>query len=185
MRLVSNILLLLLLAHTSFAQDTSEIRLENEMKWAKATGLSQFAIHRLWRMASHFADERDDDSRIVDALVVPSRSPSVQDVILVTAAGEPYCIAITVLSHPSRGLSVIWSENQTPEGEGFCSNPAGDPEVTFKNGVISIAVPDPPKPSAKATYTVYRYGWVGKTYGCIGVERARDAQRNHTSSTSR
>jgi hypothetical protein len=185
MCLVSRTLLLLLLVHTSFGQDAAQSRVDEEKKWADATGLSQFAVHRLWRMSSHFADEREDDSRIVNALVVPSRSPSVQDIILVTAAGYPYCITVTVLSHPRRGLSLIWSENQTPEGEGFCSNPGGDPEVTFKDGVISIAVPDPPTASAKTMYTVYRYGWVGNTYGSIGVERARDAQRKDASSASR
>jgi hypothetical protein len=117
----------------------------------------------------------------VNALVVPG-----QNVLLVTAAGEPYCITVTVLiTVPARspsnfGAARIWSEDQTPEGEGFCSNATGDPEVSEKNGVIEITVPEPPQASGKTGYTVYRYGWVGKTYGFVGREATREARKRET-----
>src|ERR1035441_331617 len=57
---------LLLISSGSLAQDWKQVRRADEIKWAKTTGLDPRTIHKLWRQASHVANEKDDESRIGD-----------------------------------------------------------------------------------------------------------------------
>ena len=72
-----------------YAQNWLVLHHEEEEKWAKKTGLSSVAVHRLWRSTSHFADEQDDDSHIelLDTKSLADRN----QILLVTSAGEPRC----------------------------------------------------------------------------------------------
>src|SRR5512135_1247658 len=83
-------LLCWLLSSTAFAQDWKQVHKRDEGKWAKATGLDAATIHRLWRGASHAADEKDDDSRIanIDLDGLAER----HEVLFVTYAGENNCL---------------------------------------------------------------------------------------------
>lgn len=47
-----------------YGQDMKQIRRQDEATWAARTGLPKSVVHDLWRLASHFAVEDDDDSRI-------------------------------------------------------------------------------------------------------------------------
>src|ERR1039458_9332742 len=64
---------LLLISSGSLAQDWKQVRKADEAKWAKETRLDPGTIHKLWRQASHAANEKDDESRIAD-LDVEGRS---------------------------------------------------------------------------------------------------------------
>lgn len=164
--------ILLLAAGVASAQDSAQLRLAEETKWAKASGLSPFVIHRLWRMASHFVDERDDDSHIVNVIVSKAQNGSAADIVLVTSPPEGICVTVTVLSHPQNSsFAKVWSRDQTPDGDGFCSTPFGDVKVDFKDGVVSVFVPavrTGHDSASKSAGRVYQYGWRGTTYGYIG-----------------
>ena len=46
----------LLLSAAGFAQDWKHVHKADDAKWAKATGLDPWSIHKLWRMASSYPD---------------------------------------------------------------------------------------------------------------------------------
>ena len=153
------------MAASALAQDDAATRYQSELGWAKTTGLPHSTIHQLWRAQSHFADEKDDDSRIVllDAQSLASRN----QILMVTAAGEPTCLAVTVFSKSSGHLKV-WSESQTPDGDGFCAKlPLGIlPEATVADGKIVITVPGDliSERASHAEVSKYIYSWTGTTY---------------------
>jgi len=140
-----------------------------EAKWADASGLSVETVHRLWRSISHFADERDDDSQIVllDTQSLAARNQW----LMVTAAGLPTCLTITVFSKAA-GNPQLWSEASTPDGNRFCETVGIKPEVTVSKvgikpeGRILVKAPIGMH-SAHASHAdvaEYEYAWAGKTY---------------------
>jgi hypothetical protein len=146
-----------------YAQDWISLHREDEAKWARKTGMSPFAINRLWRSTSHFADEQDDDSRIelLDTTSFANRN----QVLLVTSAGEPRCLTLTVFSK-STGFLKVWSEAQTPDGHGFCDNLGIPVRFTLSDRGIEVIVPrERHSPRAShADVEHYPYRWSGKTY---------------------
>src|SRR5215467_9828621 len=106
LRFASEITSLLLLASSLFGQDNDQARQRTEAQWSKKTEVPAGTIHRLWRYISHFADEQDDDSQIVN---FDTKSlASLGQLLMVTAAGLPTCFTVTVFSPPNYGIA--WSE---------------------------------------------------------------------------
>jgi len=159
-------ILVLSLAAASVAQDArslTEVHEQDEAKWAQQTGLTPFAVHQLWRFASHFADTADDDSRIqfldVDGL-------GRNHVLLVTYAGSDYCLTLTVLAY-AKGYQELWTEDTTPEGMGFCGAEA---RVWISDHKIIVSVLSSPSrvEGGQVEISNYAYGWDGKTYRFTG-----------------
>ena len=148
-----------------YAQNWLVLHQEDEVKWAKKTGLSSGAIHRLWRSTSHFADEQDDDSHI-ELLDIKSFADRNQ-ILLVTSAGEPRCLTLTVFSNAT-GFLKQWSADSTPEGYGFCDKLGLSARiaVTDKRG-IEVIVPLERLRGYRASHADvahWPYHWTGKTY---------------------
>jgi hypothetical protein len=144
-------------------QSPEAVDRQDQAEWAKNSGLPVATVQRLWRTASHFADEQDDDSRIllIDARSLASRN----QILMVTAAGVPSCLALTVFSK-GIGNAIVWSESETSEHRGFCENLGIEPEVRVTKGEILVKTPgDLISPKAShAEVTEYIYTWTGKTY---------------------
>lgn len=153
----------LLLVSALYAQDSDSNRRQDETRWAKATGIPADTVHRLWRSISHFADEKDDDSQI---LALDTKSLASRDqLLMVTAAGLPTCLAVTIFLK-SAGYRMVWSESQTPDGRGFCENFGLEPEVNVKEGKILVKAPGDllSKHASDVEIAEYIYVWTGKTY---------------------
>ena len=58
------VILALFVVSWARGQDWEQVHREDDEKWPRTNGLSAFTVHQLWRMASTFADEHDDDSQI-------------------------------------------------------------------------------------------------------------------------
>ena len=152
-----------------FAQDWKHVHKADDLKWAKETGLDPTVIHKLWRLASHFPDEKEDDSRIfsVDITGLADR----HHVLLVTYAGEDNCLTLTVLRQYSEtSFSKLWSADQTPDAHGFCDTTLWHCECRgFKrcdrssSGAFAVG-----RPPGAVNYTVYAYAWNGITYRFAG-----------------
>jgi hypothetical protein len=136
-------------------------------------------------MASHFADELDDDSRIdmVDVDSLASRN----QLLLVTSAGVKDCITATVFLTGSKRnfFRKLWSIDQTPNGTGFCATRFGRADVKVLDGIININIPDGQKPDDPAVtfLTVYQYLWSNGAYRYVGkrpMSRARSGTRRST-----
>lgn len=145
------------------AQDWISRHREDEARWARKTGVPPSVVHRLWRASSHFADEQEDDSEIElpDTTSFAERN----QVLLVTSAGEPRCLTLTVFSTGARFLKV-WSADQTPDGNGFCDNLSIPVRLTVGKDRIEIAVPRErlsPR-SSHVEVEHYHYRWTGKSY---------------------
>jgi hypothetical protein len=166
MLLRSAVVLSLAVATLALSQDEQswvEIHRQDEAKWAEQTGLSPFTVQQLWRLASHFADAADDDSRI---LFLDAGRLGRNHIVLVTYAGSDYCLGVTVFAK-TRGYQKIWAEDQTPEGEGFCGAGA---KVSVNDGRIVISTPSKPDrvEGEQSEFTEYSYEWNGKTYRFSG-----------------
>ncbi len=172
-RLVLVAACMFLIAIGSLAQDWKQVRKADDAKWAKETGLDPGTIHKLWRQASHAANEKDDDSRIAN-LDVEGLSDRHQ-VLLVTYAGEKNCLTLTVFRQYSEtSFSKFWSVEQDPDGQGFCDNAFGNASADIVNHAIEVRVPQSPDASnGFANYKVYEYDWNGITYRFTGK---RDVQ---------
>ncbi len=145
------------------------MRKADDAKWAKATGLEPGTIHKLWRQASHAADEKDDDSRIAD-LDVEGLSDRHQ-VLLVTYTGEKNCLTLTVFRQYSEtSFSKLWSVDKDPDGQGFCDSPLGSASADIVNDTIAVRVPLAALDASHgyANYVVYDYEWNGITYRFAG-----------------
>jgi len=156
------ITLFFLFSSLAAAQDWKQVHKKDEEKWAKATGLDTFTIHKLWRSASRAADEKDDDSRIanLDLTGLAER----HDVLLVTYAGEHNCLTLTVFRQRSASkYEKIWSVEQPPDATGFCDTSFGTASADADNGAIGVRVPRS-FTNGEVTYTVYLYEWNGITY---------------------
>jgi hypothetical protein len=151
---------------SAYAQDWKKVHRADDEKWAKTTGLDPSVIHKMSRMASNAADEKDDDSRIanVDLEGLAER----HDVLFVTYAGEKNCLTITVFRQfsPTR-FTKQWSVQQPPDGTGFCDTDFGSAAADATNGIIAVSVPRSRK-NGDVTYTVYAYDWNGITYRFAG-----------------
>ena len=150
----------LLLVSSLFAQHEGN----DESRWAEASGLDVETVHRLWRSMSHFADERDDDSRIV---LLDSKSLAGRNqLLMVTAAGLPTCLSVSVFSNPMKSPKELWSTSSAPDGNGFCEILGIQPEVTVSNGDILIKAPVGmhSEHASHADVAEYTYAWTGKTY---------------------
>ena len=166
---VAIVLCVLLTAAAGFAQDWKHVHKADDMKWAKETGLDPTVIQKLWRLASHYPDEKEDDSRIfsVDISSLADR----HHVLLVTYGGEDNCLTLTVLKqYSATSFSKLWSADQTPDAHGFCDTRFGTTYAEAVNGVIAVRVAhslseDPP---GAVNYTVYAYEWNGITYRFAG-----------------
>jgi hypothetical protein len=145
------------------AQDWISLHRDDEAKCAKTTGMSSFAIHRLWLSTSHFADEQDDDSHIelLDTTTLSDRN----QVLMVTSAGEPRCLTLTVFSKAA-GFLKVWSVDHTPGGHGLCDNLGLPARFSVSERRIELIVPrERHGPRAShADVEHYEYHWSGKTY---------------------
>lgn len=155
----------LFLAGHVFAQNWKQVHKKDDEKWAKATGLDPFTVHKLWRAASHATDEQDDDSRIanLDLQGLAER----HDVLLVTYAGEKNCLTLTVFRQLSETqFSKVWSVNRLPDGNGFCDTAAGSADAEAHDGEIVVRIP-----LSAAEYMLYGYEWNGITYRLAGQKK--------------
>jgi hypothetical protein len=115
-------------------QAWQEIHKQDETSWAVHTGLSPLTVHQLWRLASHFAEAANDDSRIQ---LLDAGSLGRNHIVLVTYAGSEYCLSLTVFAK-TRGYEKIWTEDETPDGAGFCG---ADAKVWVSDGKIVVSTP--------------------------------------------
>jgi hypothetical protein len=166
------VILALFVVSWARGQDWEQVHREDDEKWSRTTGLSAFTVHQLWRMASTFADEHDDDSQItqVDVHSLAAR----KEILLVTSSGEPNCLSLSVFTVNSHGnYRKVWAERQTPSGQGFCDTPFGDAEVQVFDSVIwvSVAQGKGERNPAETRIMVYQYGWENGTYKFIGNKR--------------
>ena len=158
--------LLLLVPARSLAQDWKQVHKADDAKWAKATGLDPSVIHKIWKMASRFPNEKDDDSRIAN--VDLEGLAEHHHVLFVTYAGEKNCLTLTVFNQFSESaFTKVWSADQSPDGQGFCDTQLGNAKAEAENGVIRVRVPRT-QPDATAEYTIYEYAWNGITYRYTG-----------------
>ena len=149
-----------------------QVHREDETKWARRAGLSAASVRQLWRMASHFADESEDDSRVEQ--VDPDSLAAQHQILVVTSSGERNCLTVSVFSMPQKNsFHKVWSEQQAPSGEGFCDTPFGEAEVRVWNYAIWISIPegkDEQIPN-QLPLVVFQYGWDKGTYRFIGNKR--------------
>ena len=151
---------ILLLISSLFAQHEGN----GESRWAEASGLSVETVHQLWRSMSHFADERDDDSRIV---LLDSQNLAARDqLLMVTAAGLPSCLSVAVFSNAMNSPKLLWSESSTPDARGFCEALGIQPEVTVSEGKVLVRAPVGmhSEHASHADVAEYTYAWTGRTY---------------------
>jgi len=162
MRIRAVLVCTVLLSGLSFAQNWKQVHKQDEIKWAKETGLDPSTIHKLWRAASRAADENADDSRIanIDLDGLAER----HDVLLVTYAGEKNCLTLTVFRQFSEvQFEKIWSAGQSPDGAGFCDTNFGNAKAYAENGMVLVRVPHV-SGEGTAGYQLYSYVWKGITY---------------------
>lgn len=160
---------LLLLSATALTQDWKSVHKADEVKWAKATKLGQQTVHKLWRQASPFDNEKDDDSRIAD--IDLQGLADHHHVLFVTYAGEKNCLTLTIFRQLTEtSFSKFMAIEQDPDREGFCDTPFGSPRAEVVNGVIEVGVPHAASPDSpgRVDYTVYGYEWNGLTYRMAG-----------------
>jgi len=168
MRIRATFVVCIALCTIAFAQDWKQVRKADETKWAKATGLDPSTIHKLWRQASHFPNEKDDDSRIAD--VDTEGLADHHHVLFVTYAGERNCLTLTVfVQYSETAFSKLWSVDKDPAGQGFCDNDSGSAGADVVNHAIRIRVPQLPSAANDyANYKIYDYEWNGITYRVTG-----------------
>jgi len=155
----------------ALAQNWKQVHKKDDEKWAKATGLDAFAVHKLWRAASRAPDEKDDDSRIanLDLEGLAGR----HDVLLVTYAGEKNCLTITVFHQLSQTkFDKLWSVEQPPGGAGFCDTDFGSASAEAVDGAVLIRVPRSMNEGV-VNYTLYSYEWNGITYRFAGAKQVQ------------
>ena len=150
----------------AFAQNWSKVHKADDAKWAKATGLDIFTVHKLWRDSLSDPDQKEDPSRIanldLDGLAVR------HDVLLATFAGEKNCLTITVFRRLSEiKFSKEWSVSHLPDGTGFCDNQYGAASADASEGVVLVRVPRAIV-DGTTSYRVYAYEWNGITYHFAG-----------------
>jgi hypothetical protein len=139
---------------------------QDEKEWAAKTGLSPFTVHQLWRLASHFADTADDDSRI-ELLDVSGLGHN--QTLLVTSSGSEHCLSITVFEK-ARSYVKIWAEDQAPDEKALCQDGT---HVSAGNGKILVSMPSKGDSAegGRTEYTQYEYEWTGKTYRFTGTRK--------------
>jgi hypothetical protein len=155
-----------LLPGIAFAQDWKQVHKKDDEKWAKATGLDPWTVHKIWKLASTADNEKGDESRIanLDLEGLAER----HDVLLVTYAGEKNCLTLTVFRQLSgTKFEKVWSVQQPPDGTGFCDTDLGGAEAEAANGVITVRVPHSASDGA-INSLVYGYEWNGITYRFAG-----------------
>src|SRR5437868_4871723 len=89
---------------------------QDEKEWASKTGLNPVTVHQLWRLASHFANPADDDSRI-ELLDIFGLGHN--QTLLVTSSGPKHCLSLTVFEKATAYVK-MWAEDQAPDGMGLC-----------------------------------------------------------------
>ncbi len=172
MRLGALLASLLLVSAACFAQDWKHVHKADDAKWAKATGLDPWTVHKLWHMASTASDEKDDDSRIAN-LDVEGLAER-HHILLVTYAGEKNCLTLTVFNQLSETkFEKLWSVQQPPDGTGFCDTAFGTAAADAANGAIRVRVPHS-LADGSISYTVYTYEWNGITYRFAGQHEAQE-----------
>ena len=144
-------------------QTERDIRKQDETQWAKSTGLSVETVHRLWRSTSHFADENEEDSRIV--LIDKESLASRNQLLMVTRSGVPECLTVSVFS-TAAGNFKVWSESKTPQARGFCESLGIEPTVSASSGRIVVTAPNGliSEHASHADVGRYIYVWTGRTY---------------------
>ncbi len=160
-------LAILLLAIPAMAQDWAKVHKTDEARLAKETGLEPATIHKLWRMASRYPNEKDDESRI--ASLDMDRLSERHHVLLITYAGERNCMTLTVFQRVGESdFRKIWWANLTPDGHGFCDAEMGTAQVRVtEDGSILVRVPTF-LPKEDGSTTIYTYRWNGVTYASAG-----------------
>ena len=151
------------------AQDWKQVRKADETKWAKETGLDAATIHRLWRQASQFPNEKDDESRIAD--IDLEGLADHHHVLFVTYSGEKNCLALTVfVQYSETSFSKLWSTEKDADGQGFCDSPFGTASTDIVNHAIEVRVPQAALDASTgyANYAIYDYEWNGITYKLTG-----------------
>jgi len=152
-----------------WAQDWKQVHHADEVKWAKETRLDPGTIHKLWRQASHFADEKEDDSRIAD--IDLEGLAEHRHALFVTYAGENNCLTLTIFRRLSEtSFSKLMAIEQSTEGQGFCDSRFGSARAQVNNGIVEVGVPHAPSSDSpgRIEYTVYSYEWNGITYRQTG-----------------
>lgn len=159
--------LLVLLAVPCFAQDWAKVHKTDDARLAKETGLDPATVHKLWRMASRYPNEKDDESRI--SSLDMDRLASRHHVLLITYTGEHNCMTLTVFQRVGESdFSKVWWANLTPDGHGFCDAEMGTAEVRVtEDGDIVVRVPTF-LPREDGSSTLYTYKWNGVTYAFAG-----------------
>ncbi len=162
MRVRPTLVCILLLSTLSFAQNWKQVHKQDEVKWAKQTGLDPSTIHKLWRAASRAADENVDDSRIanidLDGLV------GRHEVLFVTYAGENNCLTLTVFRQLSEiNFQKIWSVAQPPDASGFCDTSSAGAKAYAEDDMVLVRAPHSTS-NGGVGYKLYSYGWNGFTY---------------------
>ncbi len=139
---------------------------QDEKEWAGKTGLSPFAVHQLWRLASHFADTADDDSRIE---LLDTFGLGHNQTLLVTSSSSEHCLSLTVFEKATRYVK-IWAEDQAPDGKGLCQKGA---RVAARSGKILVSIPSEGESAegGRTEYTQHEYEWTGKTYRFTGTRK--------------
>jgi len=147
----------------ALGQDSTSLRRDREASWAKKTGLPTSVIHQMWRSPSHFADEQDDDSQI--ELLDPKSLANRNQILLVTSAGEPRCLTLSVFSNAA-GFLKLWSADATPDGRGLCDKLGLSARVAPTDRGIEVIIPvGRHSPTAShADVERWPYRWTGKTY---------------------
>lgn len=157
------LVLVFLFAMPVLSQNWVALRQKDEASWAQKTGLAPAAIHRMWQSSSHFADEKDDDSRI--ELLDTESFASRNQILMVTSAGEPRCLTLTVFSNTAEVLK-LWGTDSTPEGRGLCDKLGLSARFTMNQHGIEMIVPLD-RHSVRSSYADvehWHYRWTGKTY---------------------
>ena len=188
MRVRATLVCVLLLSTLSFAQNWKQVHKQDELKWAKQTGLDPSIIHKLWRAASRAADENADDSRIanIDLDGLAGR----HDVLFVTYAGENNCLTLTVFRQLSEiNFQKVWSVAQPPgspsragvardgveppDASGFCDISNAGAKAYAENDMVLVRAPHSTS-NGGVGYKLYSYGWNGFTYRLADEKELQD-----------
>ena len=162
-------LFLLAVAHLAPAEPTvdenwTKIHHQDDVRWAKKTGLSPQQVRSL-RAAADIDD--DTEAARIDSLDTAALAFRKQ-VLLVTAAGNGHCLTLTVFSRLGQSFQKIWEADEIPGVSGFCHNGAYSRDFNVratKEGKIIVEVPkDTSGTEAFGGLKQLIYRWNGKTY---------------------
>jgi hypothetical protein len=146
---------------TSESDQWKKIHRNDDVKWARISGLSVEEISNL-RRASGITDDMTE-GRIdeVDAKHLSFR----KQILLVTSAGNGHCLTLTALSNKSGSWEQVWQASEMPNGDGFCHESLSGNPVAYakKTGEIVVKIPKK-QTDGKQVDLLVKYTWTGETY---------------------